>query len=84
MTSRSTSRGSSCFKDDVFELRLPSRGFWYRLEPPLPVMVLEGNIIGKVKKPITTYVPKPGVQYPPGPPPSPKDTPEGRAGGAEP
>jgi len=61
------------FKDDVFEMRLPSRGFWYRLEPPVPVMVLEGNIIGKVKKPITTYVPKPGVQYPPGPPPSPTD-----------
>lgn len=69
------------FKDDVFELRLPSRGFHYRLEPPLPVMVLEGNIAGKVKKPITTYVPKPGVQYPPGPPPTPKDTPESRAGG---
>ena len=49
-------------KDDVFEMRLPSRGFWYRLEPPLPVNVLEGNIIGKVKKPITTYVPKPGVR----------------------
>jgi hypothetical protein len=60
------------WKDDVFEMRLPSKGFHYRLEPPLPVMVLEGNIIGKVKKPITTYVPKPGVQYPPGPPPSPK------------
>ena len=60
------------WKDDVFELRLPSKGYHYRLEPPLPVMVLEGNIIGKVKKPITTYVPKPGVQYPPGPPPSPK------------
>lgn len=69
------------FKDDVFELRLPSRGYRYRLEPPLPVMVLEGNILGKVKKPITSYVPKPGVQYPPGPPPSPKDTPESRAGG---
>lgn len=71
------------FKEDVFELRLPSRGYWYRLEPPLPVTVLEGNIMGKVKKPITSYVPKPGVQYPPGPPPSPKDTPESRAGGGE-
>jgi hypothetical protein len=70
-------------KDDVFEMRLPSRGFYYRLEPPLPVNVLEGNIIGKVKKPVTSYVPKPGVQYPPGPPPSPKDTPESRAGGGE-
>lgn len=71
------------FKEDVFEMRLPSRGFHYRLEPPLPVSVLEGNIIGKVKKPITSYMPKPGVIYPPGPPPSPKDTPESRAGGAQ-
>jgi hypothetical protein len=63
------------FKDDVFELRLPSKGYHYRLEPPLPVMVLEGNIIGKVKKPITAYVPKPGIVYPPGPPPSPKGGP---------
>jgi hypothetical protein len=71
------------WKQDVMEMRLPSRGFWYRLEPPVPVMVLEGNIVGKVKKPITTYFPKPGVQYPPGPPPSPTDTPESRAGGGE-
>ncbi len=71
------------FKEDVMEMRLPSRGYWYRLEPPLPVNVLEGNIIGKEKKPILTYVPKPGVKYPPGPPPSPRDTPESRAGGGE-
>ena len=70
-------------KDDVFEMRLPSRGYWFRLEPPLPVMVLEGNIAGQVKKPITTYVPKPGVVYPPGPTPIPKDSPEARAGGGE-
>jgi hypothetical protein len=69
------------WKEGVYELRLPSRGFWYQLEPPLPVMVLEGNIAGKVKKPITAYVPKPGVKYPPGPIPIPKDSPEARAGG---
>jgi hypothetical protein len=74
---------SFLWKADVFELRLPSRGFWYRLEPPLPVNVLEGNIIGDVKKPITTYVAKPGVVYPPGPMPVPKDSPEARAGGAD-
>ncbi|HUS63519.1 MAG TPA: hypothetical protein VMZ28_03210, partial [Kofleriaceae bacterium] len=68
------------FKNDVFELRLPSRGFWYRLEPPLPVSVLEGNIMGKQKKPITIYMPKPGVAYPPGPTPIPKDSPEARGG----
>src|SRR5581483_8780012 len=71
------------WKDDVYEMRLPSRGFLYRLEPPLPVNVLEGNIVGKEKKPILTYVPKPGVVYPPGPPPIPKDVPESRAGGGE-
>jgi hypothetical protein len=71
------------FKEDVMEMRLPSRGYWFRLEPPLPVYVLEGNIVGKEKKPILTYMPKPGVKYPPGPPPSPKDTPESRAGGGE-
>jgi hypothetical protein len=71
------------WRDDVYELRLPSRGYSYRLEPPLPVNVLEGNILGKTKKPITTYMPKPGVTYPPGPPPSPKDSPESRAGGGE-
>lgn len=71
------------WKEDVFEMRLPSRGFWYRLEPPLPVNVLEGNIMGTVKKPITTYVPKPGIVYPPGPMPVPKDSPEARAGGGE-
>ena len=33
-------------------------------------LVLEGNILGETKKPITTYVPRPGVRYPPGPPPT--------------
>ena len=35
----------------------------------------------KLKKPITTYMPKPGVKYPPGPPPIPPDSPAARAGG---
>jgi hypothetical protein len=69
------------WKDEVYEMRLPSRGFYFQLEPPLPVNVLEGNILGKTKKPITTYMPKPGVKYPPGPPPIPPDSPEARAGG---
>jgi hypothetical protein len=71
------------WKEDLFELRLPSRGFYYRLEPPLPVSVSEGNIIGSRKRPITTYMPKPGVKYPPGPMPVPPDSPEARAGGGE-
>jgi hypothetical protein len=71
------------WKEQVYEMRLPSRGFWYQLEPPLPVNVLEGNIMGDVKKPITTYVEKPNVKYPPGPMPIPKDSPEARAGGGD-
>jgi hypothetical protein len=69
------------FRDDVYELRLPTRGFRYRLEPPLPVNVLEGNILSKLKKPMVTYIAKPGVKYPPGPVPLPPDVPEARAGG---
>lgn len=67
--------------DDVFEVRLPSRGFSYQLDPPLPVEVLEGDIKGDQKTPVLTYVPKPGIQYP-GPPPPVRDSSEGRGGGA--
>jgi hypothetical protein len=66
--------------NDVFELRVPSRGYQYVLEPPLPVDVLEGEIKGTLKTPILTYVPKPGVRYP-GPPPAVPNSAEGRAGG---
>jgi hypothetical protein len=67
--------------EDAFEIRIASRGYAYRLDPPLPVEVLEGDIKGEVKDPILTYVPKPGITYPGPPPPVPKG-PESRAGGA--
>lgn len=66
---------------DVFEMRIPSRGYGYTLDPPLPVDVLEGDIKGQLKQPVLAYVPKPGVRYP-GPPPPPPNSPEARAGGA--
>ena len=50
--------------ETVYEMRIPSRGYAYYLDPPLPVNVLEGNIMGDQKKPIIGYVPKPGVKYP--------------------
>jgi hypothetical protein len=63
-------------------MRLPSRGFLYELDPPLPVTVLEGTIRGNTKKPITGYVPEPWQEYPPGlPPPSGGDTADSKAGG---
>ena len=69
--------------NDVFEIRVPSRGYQYVLEPPLPVDVLEGEIKGTLKKPVLTYVPKPGVRYP-GPPPAVPNSAEARAGGVSP
>jgi hypothetical protein len=66
--------------DTVYEIKIPSRGFTYVLEPPLPVTVLEGQIKGAQRQPIVGYVPKPGVQYPGAPPPAP-DSPEAKAGG---
>jgi hypothetical protein len=69
--------------NDVFEIRVPSRGYQYLLEPPLPVDVLEGEIKGTLKKPVLTYVPKPGVRYP-GPPPAVPNSAEARAGGVSP
>jgi hypothetical protein len=69
--------------NDVFEIRVPSRGYQYVLEPPLPVDVLEGEIKGTLKRPVLTYVPKPGVRYP-GPPPAVPNSAEARAGGVSP
>jgi hypothetical protein len=68
------------FNDKVYEMRVPSRGFAYYLDPPLPVNVLEGTIRGQQKKPISGYVPKPNEVYP-GPPPPAPDSPEAKAGG---
>lgn len=68
------------YKDEVYELRLPSRGYHFELVPPLPVEVLQGNIKGERKQPFTEYVPKPGVVYS-GPPPRPGKAAEDRAGG---
>jgi hypothetical protein len=71
------------WKESVYEMRIPSRGFIFTLEPPLPVSVLEGEIKGNAKKPILGYLPKPGGKYP-GPPPPVGNSPEARAGGAGP
>jgi hypothetical protein len=68
------------WQDTVYEMRIPSRGFIYQLDPPLPVNVLEGNIMGDQKTPVIGYVPKPGINYP-GPPPPAPDSPEAKAGG---
>jgi hypothetical protein len=68
-------------KGEVFEMRLPSRGFYYELEPPVPVEVLEGHIKGAREKPIAGYVRKPGVKYASSHLPAASGSPEDRAGG---
>lgn len=66
--------------ETVYEMRIPSRGFAYVLDPPLPVKVLEGQIRGTQTTPIAGYVPKPNVVYP-GPPPAVGEGPDEKAGG---
>jgi hypothetical protein len=69
-------------KDVAFEIRLPSRGYYYVLDPPLPVNVLEGEIKGDAKKPVAGYVATPWGKYPPGlPVPAAPDSAEAKAGG---
>ncbi len=69
-------------KETAFEIRLPSRGYYYVLDPPLPVNVLEGEIKGDAKKPVAGYVPMPWNKYPPGlPVPAAPEGAEAKAGG---
>ena len=68
---------------EVFEMRLPNRGFYYELDPPLPVEVLEGTIKGNLQKPIAGYVPKPGVKYASSRPPAASTSPDSRAAGGD-
>jgi hypothetical protein len=68
-------------RGEVFEMRLPTRGYYRELQPPIPVDVLEGRIKGAQQKPIAGYLPKPGVKYASRRPPVAADTPDDKAGG---
>ena len=52
------------WQEHVYDMRLPSRGFEFELDPPIAVNVLEGTIKGNARSPIEGNVPKPGVRYP--------------------
>ncbi|MCB9546182.1 MAG: L,D-transpeptidase [Myxococcales bacterium] len=52
------------WEGEVYHVRLPSRGFRYTLDPPLPVTVLEGNLRGGRRKPIEGLVKIPDKRYP--------------------
>jgi hypothetical protein len=70
---------------DLYDLRLPSRGFYFQLDPPLPIVTTEGRIRGQRQTPVVGYVHKPGVSYPSAKPPVVNDSPESKAvGGGEP
>jgi hypothetical protein len=46
-----------------YRYKLATRGYYYRLDKPVPVTVTEGRVMGQVKKPIADYVRKAGVDY---------------------
>jgi len=48
---------------ETYRYQLKTRGYYYELADPIAVDVLEGRIMGDVKKPITAFVRKPGVDY---------------------
>ena len=66
---------------EVYEMRLPTRGFYYELDPALPVETLKGTIVGKLQQPMTDFVRKPGVVYSSSKPPTASSGPESKAGG---
>jgi len=68
----------------VFDMRLPVRGFYFELDPSIPVETLEGNIKGDLKKPFESFVFRPGVEYPTTkPPPVPKGLATKAGGGGD-
>src|SRR5205823_3709396 len=70
---------------ELFDMRLPNRGFYFELDPPIPVETLEGTVRGTQQKPVAGYVPKPGVRYVTARPPALANTPDSKAaGGGEP
>ena len=48
---------------EVYKYQIKTRGYYYELREPIAVNVIEGKVMGEVKKPITAYVRKPGVDY---------------------
>ncbi|MFO0619451.1 MAG: hypothetical protein U0414_43080 [Polyangiaceae bacterium] len=38
------------YKDHTIEVEVPTRGYLYELDPPVPVRVLEGNVAGPAKE----------------------------------
>jgi hypothetical protein len=58
-----TLRKRFSYENKPYEYVLDTRGYYYELKQPIPVLVTEGRIMGKIKRPIEAFVPKPGVDY---------------------
>ncbi len=43
--------------DQAVEIDVPTRGYLYELDPPVPVRVLEGHVVGEHQKPVSSLVP---------------------------
>ena len=56
-------RKSFTYEDKEYEYVIDTRGYYYELTEPVPVMVTRGRIRGKIRRPIEAYLPKPGVEY---------------------
>lgn len=48
---------------ETYVINIQSKGYKYELKKPVPVNVLPGNIRGRQKTPIETYMPKPEETY---------------------
>jgi hypothetical protein len=46
-----------------YQYELKTRGYYYALDTPIAIDVLEGRIMGQVAKPIVAFMRKPGVDY---------------------
>jgi hypothetical protein len=68
---------------EVYDMRLPTRGFYFELDPPLPIETLKGTLKGKLAQPVSGYVPKPGARSQPKKLPAAPNGPEGKAGGGQ-
>lgn len=71
------------WEGEVYDMRLPTRGFYFQLDPPLPVETLKGRIKGQTKQPITVYMKKPDVDYGTTQPPPVSGGPDNKAGGGQ-
>ena len=75
------------YKDQIYEVRHLTRGFLFEMTPPIPVEVLEGRVLSRLKKYIEDYVELPDHEYPNGLPddsPIPEELKEAeKSGGAE-